>query len=43
VPLWYILFGSRVEVYLPANSRVDVQAGDRVTAGAGVLATLIHK
>ncbi len=39
----HILFGSRVEVYLPVNSRVDVRAGDRVMAGVSVLATLIHK
>lgn len=39
----HMLFGASVEVYLPANSRVDAKVGDTVTAGVAVLATLVHK
>lgn len=39
----HMLFGATVEVYLPANSRVDTKVGDPVTAGVAVLATLVHK
>lgn len=35
--------GGRVEVYLPANSRVEVSSGSRVQAGSDVIATLVHK
>ena len=35
-----IQFGSRVEVYLPMNTKVKVQLGDRVTGGLTVLAAL---
>lgn len=35
-----IRFGSRVDVYLPAGCRVDVQMGQRVLAGATLLGTL---
>jgi phosphatidylserine decarboxylase len=34
-----IQFGSRVDVYLPPNVRVQVKVGDHVRAGATVLAT----
>jgi phosphatidylserine decarboxylase len=34
-----IQFGSRVDVYLPLNSKVKVQLGDRVVGGLTVLAT----
>lgn len=33
----------RVDVYMPANSRLEVALGDRVRAGACVLAKLVHK
>ncbi|MAS09635.1 hypothetical protein J7355_09615 [Endozoicomonas sp. G2_2] len=33
----------RVELYLPVNSRVEVELGDRVRGGACVLAKLVHK
>jgi phosphatidylserine decarboxylase len=39
----YIQMGGRVEVYLPANSRLQVDTGSRVKAGSDVIATLIHK
>ena len=35
-----IRFGSRAEVWMPAGTRVDVQVGQRVTAGVSVLATM---
>jgi phosphatidylserine decarboxylase len=33
-----IMFGSRVDVYLPQAARVRVQVGDRVRAGSNILA-----
>ena len=33
----------RVDLYLPVNSRVEVELGDHVRAGACVLAKLVHK
>lgn len=33
----------RVDVFLPMNARVEVELGDRVRAGASVLAKLVHK
>lgn len=35
--------GGQVEVYLPCNSRVQVEAGSRVRAGSDVIALLVHK
>lgn len=35
-----ICFGSRLDVYLPTDTMVDVKVGDRVRAGASVLGTL---
>jgi phosphatidylserine decarboxylase len=39
----YIQMGGRVEVYLPPNSRVQVDDGSQVKAGSDVIATLVHK
>lgn len=39
----YICFGSRVDVFIAAGSRVAVRTGDRVRSGTSILATLIHK
>ena len=39
----YIQMGGRVEVYLPVNSRVQVEQGSQVKAGSDVIATLVHK
>ncbi len=38
-----IPMGGQVEIYLPANSRVQVKAGSHVRAGSDVIATLVHK
>ncbi|HHJ16195.1 MAG TPA: phosphatidylserine decarboxylase family protein [Gammaproteobacteria bacterium] len=38
-----IRMGGRVEVYLPANSRIEVGCGERVQAGSDIIATLVHK
>ncbi len=37
-----IRFGGRLELLLPANSRVQVSEGDRVLAGSDILASLIR-
>jgi len=39
----YIQMGGRVDVYLPAGSRVEVTSGSHVKAGSDVIATLVHK
>jgi len=38
----YLRFGSRVHVLLPESARVAVRAGDQVTAGTDIIATLVH-
>lgn len=38
----FVHFGGRIDVYLPARSRVAVTAGDWVCSGADVIATLVH-
>ncbi len=38
-----VQLGGRVEVYLPETSRIGVEQGARVFAGADVIATLVHK
>lgn len=35
-----ICFGSRLEVYLPEDAKIDVSVGDRVTAGMSILGYL---
>ena len=39
----FVHLGSRVDVYLPANSKVKVSLGDRVVGGADLIALLVHK
>jgi phosphatidylserine decarboxylase len=39
----YIHMGGRVEIYLPANCRIQVERGSRVKAGSDVIAVLVHK
>ena len=38
-----IKLGGRIEIYLPLNSRSQVDSGSRVHAGSDVIATLVHK
>lgn len=38
-----IRFGGQLEVLLPANSRIEMQVGDTVTAGSDIIAMLIHQ
>lgn len=35
-------FARRLDIYLPMNSRVEVEVGQTVRTGCGVLATLVH-
>ncbi|MCU0599327.1 MAG: phosphatidylserine decarboxylase family protein [Desulfobacterales bacterium] len=35
-----ICFGSRVDVYLPAKTRINIAIGDKVTAGSSILGVL---
>lgn len=39
----FITLGSSIDLFLPGNSRVRVQPGERVHAGADVIAQLVHK
>lgn len=38
-----IRFGSQVQLFLPASTRVEIQSGGRVHAGADVVGTLVRK
>jgi phosphatidylserine decarboxylase len=38
----FIRFGSRVDTYLPANSQMNVELGDKVKAGSDIVAYLVH-
>jgi len=38
----HILFGCTIELYLPTQSRIEVETGQGVLAGCDVLAELIH-
>ena len=38
-----IRFGSDIQVYVPSNSKIAVQVGDKIRAGSDVIATLVHK
>jgi len=38
----FIRFGSRVDVYFPPDSRIDVALGDRVKGGRDIIAHLAH-
>jgi phosphatidylserine decarboxylase len=40
--LGLIMFGSRVDHFLPAHYRVTVRAGDRVSAGISVIGDLVQ-
>ena len=39
----FIHLGSRVDVYVPSGSRVNVKQGGKVYSGSSVVATLVHK
>lgn len=39
----FIALGSDIELYLPTNCRIKVQAGDRVRAGSDVIGLLLRK
>ena len=39
----YMAFGGEVVVFLPANSRINVSVGEKVLAGADVIAVFIHE
>jgi len=39
----YLRLATRAEIYFPPSARINVQVGDRVTAGAGVLAELVRE
>jgi len=39
----FIPLGARIEVFLPVNSRVQIEAGEKVSAGDSILAQLVHK
>jgi phosphatidylserine decarboxylase len=39
----FVHLGSLVDVYVPANTRINVKPGDRVQAGSTVVATLVRK
>lgn len=39
----FVRFGTTVEVYLPDNSRILVENGDKVHSGSDTLALLVHK
>lgn len=39
----FVGFGRPVDIYLPENSRVEVEVGQRVKAGSDIIGILIHK
>ncbi|MDH5182881.1 MAG: hypothetical protein OEX12_03240 [Gammaproteobacteria bacterium] len=39
----FIPLGAKIEVFLPDNARIKVDAGQSVTAGDNILAELVHK
>jgi phosphatidylserine decarboxylase len=39
----FMSFGARLEVYVPAESRVEVEIGQQVRAGESVIAHFIHR
>ena len=38
----FLRFGTQVDVLVPESSRIDVQMGDKVLAGTGIIATLVR-
>ena len=39
----FVHMGARIELYLPPNSRIRVEEGQRVQGGSDLVATLVHK
>jgi phosphatidylserine decarboxylase len=39
----YVPFGACIDIYVPEESRILVEAGRHVTAGSDTLATLVHR
>jgi len=39
----FVPLGARIEVFLPVNSRVQIEPGQKVSAGDSILAQLVHK
>lgn len=40
--LSYVPFGTRVDVYIPGSSSIDVNVGDKLSAGASKIGHLVH-
>ncbi len=38
----FVWFGSRVDILVPDAVRLEVESGERIAAGSGVVATLVH-
>ena len=38
----FIRFGSRVDTYVPVNSQLNVELGNKVKAGTDIIAYLVH-
>ena len=38
----FLRFGTQVDVLVPESTRIDVQVGDKVLAGTGIIATLVR-
>ncbi|HEC12785.1 MAG TPA: phosphatidylserine decarboxylase [Acidiferrobacteraceae bacterium] len=38
----FIRFGSRVDVYLPINTKIETKLGDKLKAGSDIIAHLVH-
>ena len=38
----FLYFGGIVDIYVPTNSRIDIQSGNEVDAGSSILAHFVH-
>jgi phosphatidylserine decarboxylase len=39
----FLRFGARVQVFVPANARLEVEPGQRLKSGKDIVATLVHR
>jgi phosphatidylserine decarboxylase len=39
----YLIFGGKIVMFIPVNSRIEMQSGDVLVAGESVVASLIHQ